>query len=240
LAVREAESLIEFVQEAFGAKGRILGIGSEGGLHAEFKIGDSRLMIGGGAKWRGTPVRASLHLYVKDADTVYQRALAAGATSLYEPVDQPYGDREAGVQDWSGNQWWIATHKATGLAPRGFRTLTPALRVEGAPRMLDFLKQAFGAEEVSRTESRPGVIAHAELRVGGSMLELGEAHGRWGPIVMMLHLYVDDVDVSYRRAIQAGASSLRKPADQPYGGRDAGVADPFGNQWWMASTIKGR
>jgi uncharacterized glyoxalase superfamily protein PhnB len=240
LVVREAEQLIEFVREAFGAKGRVLGIGSEGGLHAEFTIGDSKLMIGGGGKWRGTPLPGSLHLYVKDADTVYRRAVAAGARLLYEPVDQAYGDREAGVEDASGNQWWIATHKATGEAPPGFRTLTPGLRVEGAPRLIEFLKQAFGAEEISRTESQPGVIVHAELRLGDAVLELGEAHGRWGPISMMLHLLVDDVDACYRRALAGGAASVREPADQPYGGRDAGVADPFGNQWWMASPLKGR
>ncbi|MCI0403961.1 MAG: VOC family protein, partial [Acidobacteria bacterium] len=194
LAVREAEKLIEFIRRAFGAKGRVLGIGSQGGLHAEFRIDDSLVMIGGGAKWRGTPMPASLHLYVKDVDAVYQRAIDAGATSLYGPMDQPYGDREAGVEDLSGNQWFIATHRATGHAPRGFGALTPGLRAKGAPQLLDFLKEAFGAEEVSVTRSPDGVLIHGEMRLGDSMLELGEAHGRWGPMPTMLLLYVDDVD----------------------------------------------
>ncbi|MGH9813108.1 MAG: VOC family protein [Candidatus Acidiferrales bacterium] len=235
LAVRQAEKLIEFVRQAFGADGRVLGIGSEGGLHAEFRIGDSTVMIGGGAKWRGTPLAASLHLYVPDADAVYQRALAAGAASLYAPMDQPYGDREAGIEDLSGNQWFIATHKATGQAPEGFGTLTPGLRVKGAPGLVDFLKRAFGAEELSLTHAPDGSIIHGEVRIGGSMLELGEAHGRWGPMPAMLLLYVDDVDAGYRRALEAGATSTSEPADQPYGGRVAAVADAFGNLWYLST-----
>lgn len=238
LVAREAEKLIEFVREAFGAEGEVLGIGSQGGLHAEFKIGDSTLMIGGGAKWRGTPLTALLHLYVSDADAVYQRALDAGAASLYAPMDQPYGDREAGVQDLSGNQWFIATHKATGHAPPGFRTLTAGLRVKGAPALLDFLKRAFAAEEVSLMRAPDGTLIHGEVRIGDSVVELGEAHGRWGPMSAMLLLYVDDVDVSYRRAVEAGASSLSEPADQPYGGRSAGVADAFGNLWYFSAPAK--
>ncbi|MGH9788877.1 MAG: VOC family protein [Candidatus Acidiferrales bacterium] len=238
LAVREAEKLIEFVRQAFGAEGSVLGIGSQGGLHAEFKVGDSTLMIGGGKKWRGTPMPASLHLYVPDADAVYQRALEAGATSLYAPMDQPYGDREAGVQDLSGNQWFIATHKATGHAPEGFGTVTPGLRVKGAPALLDFLKRAFAAQEVSLTRSPDGAIVHGEVRIGSSMVELGEAHGRWGPIAAMMYLSVDDVDATYRRALEAGAAPLSEPADQPYGGRSAGVADAFGNYWYFAAPVK--
>ncbi len=239
LAVREAEKLIEFVRQAFGAEGRVLGIGSQGGLHAEFRIDDSMVMIGGGAKWRGTPMPASLHLYVRDADAVYQRALAAGATSLYAPMDQPYGDREAGVEDLSGNQWFIATHKATGHAPKGFGALTPGLRAKGAPQLLDFLKEAFGAEEVSLTRSPDGALIHGEVRLGDSMVELGEAHGRWGPMPTMLLLYVDNVDACYRRALTAGATSSSEPADQPYGGRTAAVNDPQGNLWYFSAPIVG-
>ncbi len=239
LAVREAEKLIEFIRRAFGAKGRVLGIGSQGGLHAEFRIDDSLVMIGGGAKWRGTPMPASLHLYVKDVDAVYQRAIDAGATSLYGPMDQPYGDREAGVEDLSGNQWFIATHRATGHAPRGFGALTPGLRAKGAPQLLDFLKEAFGAEEVSVTRSPDGVLIHGEMRLGDSMLELGEAHGRWGPMPTMLLLYVDDVDACYRRALAAGATSWSEPADQPYGGRTAAVNDLHGNLWYFSAPVVG-
>ncbi len=239
LAVREAELLIEFVKQAFGAEGRVLGIGSAGGVHAEFKIGDTMVMIGGGPKWRGTPRPASLHLYVSDADAVYQRALAAGARSLYAPMDQPYGDREGGVEDLSGNQWFIATHQATGLAPEGFPTgVTAGLRVKGAPQLLAFLKQAFAAEEVSLTRAPDGSIIHGEFRIGDSRMELGEAHGPWLPMTTMLNVYTEDADTWYRRALDAGATSLQAPADQPYGARVAAVADPFGNEWWFNAPTK--
>lgn len=111
LIVREAEELVEFVKQAFGAEERYRGTGSAGGLHAELIVGDSLLMIGGGPNV-DEPLQAALHLYVEDVDTVYQRALQAGASSLGEPEDKPYGDRIAGVRDQSGNTWYLATRIA--------------------------------------------------------------------------------------------------------------------------------
>jgi uncharacterized glyoxalase superfamily protein PhnB len=177
-------------------------------------------------------------LYVTDADAIYDRAIKAGATSLHEPVDQPYGDREAGVKDFSGNHWYIATHQATGHAPEGLRSVTPFLHPRGADRLIDFLKQAFGAEEKSRYESPDGVIQHATVSIGDSMLEMGEAHGPWQPMPTTFYLYVDDVDGWYRRAVVAGAKSKAEPSDQPYGDRVAGVVDPFENTWYLATHIK--
>jgi PhnB protein len=77
--------------------------------HAEIKIGDSIVMMGEGAP-SGKNFPGMLHLYLEDVDAVYQRALQAGAKSLREPTDQPYGDRSGGVEDTFGNQWWISTH----------------------------------------------------------------------------------------------------------------------------------
>src|SRR6185295_19390298 len=119
---------------------------SAGGLHAEVMVGDSKLMIGGYEKVEEK--LTALHLYVPDADAVYQRALELGATSVEEPVDQFYGDREAGVKDPSGNVWWIATHKAgaAGAYVRaGLRSVTPFLHPIGAPALIDFKKTAFKA-----------------------------------------------------------------------------------------------
>jgi len=110
LIVQEAENLVEFVKQAFAATELSRGIGSAGGLHAEVSIGDSMLMIGGGGAWKGESAPATLYLYLNEVDTVYQRALQAGATSITEPTDQPYGDRVAGVKDPYGNVWYIATH----------------------------------------------------------------------------------------------------------------------------------
>jgi PhnB protein len=105
-----AARLIEFLKDAFGATERERMTGPDGGvMHAEVRIGDSMVMLtDGGGDWKAMP--AALYLYVNDADATYQRALAAGATSVMEPVTQFYGDRHGGVKDPSGNIWWIATH----------------------------------------------------------------------------------------------------------------------------------
>jgi PhnB protein len=237
LIVPGAADLIDFVKQAFAAEELYRGTGSAGGIHAEVRIGDSMVMIGGGGAWRGTPRPTGLHLYVKDADAVYQSALQAGAISLGEPVDQPYGDREASVKDLSGNHWYIATHKGTGHTPEGLRAVTPFLHPRGAVQLIDFLKQAFGAEEESRYQSPDGVVQHATVRIGDSMIEMGEAHGPWQPMPTTFFMYVDDVDGLYRRAVGAGAASQSEPADQPYGDRVAGVTDPFDNTWYIATHI---
>ena len=238
LIVREAAELIDFVKQAFGAEELYRGTGSAGGIHCEVKIGDSMVMIGGGEALSHAATPTGIHLYVKDADAVYERALEAGADPLYGPVDQVYGDREASVKDLSGNHWYIATHKATGHMPEGLRTVTPFLHPRGADRMIDFLKQAFDAEEISRAQSPDGVIHHATVRIGDSMIEMGEAHGEWQPMVTTFFMYVEDVDSLYRRAVAAGGASRGEPADQPYGDRVGGIADPFKNVWYMATHIK--
>src|SRR6267143_722464 len=130
IVVRQAAELIDFVKQAFGAEEKFRGTGGAGGIHCEVQIGDSMLMIGGGGgggAWKGTPMPTAIHLYVEDADAAYHRALQAGATTLQVLTDKFYGDREANVQDPFGNQWYIATHKATGRAPEGMNPVTTYL-----------------------------------------------------------------------------------------------------------------
>src|SRR5258706_6431653 len=110
LIVQEADQLIDFVKQAFGAIETYRGTGSAGGIHAEVRIGDSMVMIGGGGSWSGEPRPATIYLYVNDVDTVYKQTVEAGAISTMEPEDQPYGDRLSGVDDRFGNVWYIATH----------------------------------------------------------------------------------------------------------------------------------
>lgn len=117
----------------------------------------------------------------------------------------------------------------------GFHTVTPYLIVQGAPDLIDFLVKTFGAEEIRRDLQPDGSIMNAEVRIGDSIVELAEASGEWPAIPAALHLYVADTDDAYQRALQAGASSLYEPAEMPYGERSAGVKDPTGNTWYIAT-----
>ncbi len=240
IAVRRAEDLVAFVRQAFGAVGEIKGTGSQGGIHAEFMIGDAQLMIGGGANWKKeNPERPTgLHFYVPNVDEVYARALAAGATSLHPPVDQPYGDREASVLDVAGNHWYIATHLATGDRPAGFRAVTSFLHPRSSQQLIAFLERAFGAEDAQVHRVGTAVV-HATVRIGNSMLEMGDAHGPWQPMPTSFFMNVADVDAAYRQAIGAGASSTTEPADAPYGFRMGAVRDAEDNEWYLAGPIKG-
>jgi uncharacterized glyoxalase superfamily protein PhnB len=125
---------------------------------------------------------------------------------------------------------------AVQYAPKGFHTVTPLLAVEGAAKLIDFLKQAFGATESHPPMKRPdGVIMHADLTIGDSHIMLGEACGEWKPMPGSIYLYVPDADAVYQRALQAGAVSVMPMTDQFYGDRNGGVKDPCGNMWWIAT-----
>ena len=110
LIVADVAGLIEFLVRAFGATEKERHSDAEGAIrHAEVKIGDSAIMMGGArGDWPAMPCMN--YVYVSDTDAAYARALEAGATSVLAPVDQYYGDRNAGVKDEFGNLWWIATH----------------------------------------------------------------------------------------------------------------------------------
>jgi len=118
--------------------------------------------------------------------------------------------------------------------PPGFHTVTPYIVVPGIARLLDFLKQAFGAVEKERMKREDGTIAHAAVTLGDSIIEMGEAvDPRSMPTT--LHVYVPDVDEMYKRALAAGAKSLSEPKDQFYGERSAGLVDGWGNHWYIAT-----
>ncbi len=234
---RGAARLVDFVKDAFGAEESLRSTGSLGGIHAEVRIGDSVVMIGGDAPSPVGDAPAGLHLYVPDVDGVYAQALAAGGRSIKEPVEQPYGDREAGVKDPAGNTWWIATHRGAFHRPEGLRSVTPFLHPRGAAAMIGFLEQAFGAQEVERSASPEGIVHHATVRLGDSNVEMGEAHGENQPLPSQFFLRVAECDAVHERAVEAGAISLAGPADQPYGDRVASVKDPFGNTWYIATPL---
>jgi PhnB protein len=226
LVAQDGPALMEFVKNAFGA---------------EVRVGDSMLMIGGGIpgrEFRSTANTHALHLYVPDCDAVYARALQAGATSIDEPRDQEYGERSGSVRDPAGNFWYIATHQGESYTPKGLNSVNVYMHPLRAEPVINFLKRAFGAREIAKYASPDGVVHHAEIRVGDSVVEMGEAHGKYPPMPTMFYLYVPDCDAVYQRALQVGATSIMEPVDQPYGDRNGAVKDAFGNQWYIATHVK--
>jgi PhnB protein len=237
IAVHDVMAQIEFVKQAFDAEGAVYGIGSEGGYHSEYKIGDSFVMIGGGGAWKGEQKVTALHVYVDDVDASYARALAAGAKAMNEPMES-HGERIAGVKDLAGNEWYLAKRLSGSHTDEGLRSVNVYLHPVGAAKMIDFLKRSFGAEEIiSHRETPDGPVLHAKIRIGDSVLEMGEAHGPYQAQPSMLFLYVDDVDAWHRRAVAGGATEIDEPKDQPYGDRVSAVSDPFGNTWYLATHI---
>jgi uncharacterized glyoxalase superfamily protein PhnB len=236
LMVRERDRLIDFVQQVFGAEEFECGTNGAGGVR-DFRIADSVLMIGGGPRCP-KPMPTVLFVFVPDTDAVYRRALQAGATSLSEPQDSHFGQRLATVQDATGNQWCIATHPGPSHVPEGLHTVTAYLHPHGADRFIDFAKQAFVAEEAECYRSPEGVVKHAKIKIGDSVVQLGEARDAYPPMPTLFYLYVEDVDAWHRRAVSAGATSLSMPADQSFGDRTGAVTDPCGNVWYIATHVR--
>ena len=122
--------------------------------------------------------------------------------------------------------------------PEGYHTVTPYLVVQGAGKLIDFMKAAFDAQEIFRMPMPDGRIGHAEMRIGNSMIMLAEANDQFKAMPTCLQLYLEDVDAVYARAVAAGATPVAEPANQFYGDRRGGVRDMCGNNWWVATHIE--
>ena len=122
--------------------------------------------------------------------------------------------------------------------PDGYHTVTPYLVVSDAAGLLDFLKRAFDAKETVCFKKPDGSIGHAEVQIGDSMIMLGQASGEWKPMPCAIYLYVPDTDAVYKKALQAGATSIKEPANQFYGDRNASVKDLCGNLWSIGTHVE--
>jgi len=122
--------------------------------------------------------------------------------------------------------------------PDGYHTVTPYLTVDDAALQINFLKTAFNAQVTFEMKDAQGNVRHAELRVGDSMLMLGQARDEWKSRPMSFYLYLPDVDAAYKSAVAAGGKSLQEPNNHFYGDRSGGVEDPQGNYWWVATHVE--
>ena len=126
------------------------------------------------------------------------------------------------------------------MADTTYRTVTPYLVVRDADALVTFTKRVFGAVEQNCQRNDDGTVMHAEMKIGDSLVMLGQAGGEWKPRPAALYLWVDDVDATYRRALDAGATSQGAPEDKPYGHRNAGVEDSNGVMWWIGAPVERR
>lgn len=234
ILVGGAAKFIDFLVQAFGAqeRGRVPVPGGKI-MHAEVKLGDSMIeMSDGNEQYEPSPV--TIHLTVPDAEEAYRKARRAGAISLYEPRMQFYGEYEAGVRDPFGNEWYITPPTKEYPHP----TVQPYLHLHDAEKMISFLEAAFGGRAEGVHKWPGGAIAHATVLIGDGEIEIDEAFRANRQTQCHLHLYVPDTDTVYAQALRAGATSLEAPNDKPYGDRSAGVKDPWGNSWFIATHIK--
>jgi PhnB protein len=122
--------------------------------------------------------------------------------------------------------------------PEGYHTITPYFSVQGALELIEFLKQAFDAQEIERHAMPDGTIINSQVKVGDSMVLIAEAPkdiGNRKLMPAMLYMYVSDVDAVHKKAVRAGGTSIMEPVDQFYGDRSGAVEDMAGNQWWIAT-----
>jgi PhnB protein len=127
--------------------------------------------------------------------------------------------------------------------PDGYHSLTPYIAVKQAADAIEFYRRAFGAKERLRLVAPDGKVGHAELEIGDSVLMLADEHPdmefrspeAFGGAAVTLHLYVKDVDATFRKATEAGAKPVRAVQDQFYGDRTGSLRDPFGHVWHVAT-----
>jgi PhnB protein len=129
--------------------------------------------------------------------------------------------------------------------PQGYNTIQPYLMFVNTAEAIAFYAKVFGAKEKVSMKSPEGRVVHAEIEIGTSVMMMADenpgmdafAAPHYGGSPVSIMIYVDDCDTTYKGALEAGASSLREPTDQPYGDRMAGVTDPFGYKWWIAHCL---
>lgn len=127
---------------------------------------------------------------------------------------------------------------AVKAIPDGYHTVTPYLTVSDLPRLVQFIIDAFGGTPSEMVPDAQGQVRHAEVRIGDSVVMIGQEREQWKARPGALYLYVENTEETYRKAMAAGGKSLMEPAKQFYGDINAGVEDPMKNWWWIATHVE--
>ena len=122
--------------------------------------------------------------------------------------------------------------------PDGYTTVSPYLIVDGASATIDFLRNVFAAVELRRYPDSPGKVMHAEVRIDDTIVMIADGADGWPPAPSHVHVYVPDVDATYRRALEAGATSVQAPVKKADADKRGGVKDPGGTTWWIATKVE--
>lgn len=122
--------------------------------------------------------------------------------------------------------------------PEGYNSASPYLVLDGAASTIDFLKKAFGAEELRRFPGEDGRLMHAEVRIDDTVIMMGDSTESWAPVPAHVHMYVPDVDAVYEKALAAGAESVQQPSKKDDADKRGGVRDPQGTTWWIATKVE--
>lgn len=122
--------------------------------------------------------------------------------------------------------------------PDGYTTISPYLIVDGASATIEFLRNVFGAVELRRFPDPTGKVMHAEVRIDDTVVMIADGASGWPPVPSHVHVYVPDVDATYRRALDAGATSVQEPAKKQDADKRGGVKDAGGTTWWIATKVE--
>lgn len=125
----------------------------------------------------------------------------------------------------------------TRYQPEGYTTVSPYLIVHGAAATIDFLQRVFDATELRRYPNAEGRVMHAEVRIGDSVVMVADAAPQWPALPAHVHVYVPDVDATYRRALEAGAEPVQEPVRKQDEDKRGGVKDAGGTTWWIATRV---
>lgn len=124
--------------------------------------------------------------------------------------------------------------------PQGYTTVSPYLIVDDANHTIEFLVRVFDAVELRRFPDGAGKLMHAEVRIDDTVVMLADGSAGWPPIPSYVHVYVPDVDATYRRALEAGGTSVQEPVKKGDEDKRGGVRDAGGTTWWIATRMEGR